>query len=87
VSGERKRRKECQEKGLEKEQSDKDIRLEERGERSEADLLVEGRTLAGTTTQQKRAFSVTSLLQETPGNASHVTGNASHVTLPVAFIF
>jgi hypothetical protein len=55
MSGERKRRKQYQEMGLEKEQNDKEIRLEERGERSEADLLAkrEGWTLAGTTTRQK----------------------------------
>lgn len=38
MSGERKRRKQCQEMGLKKEQSDKEMRLEERGERFEADL-------------------------------------------------
>jgi len=61
--------------GLKKERSDKEIRLEKRGERSEADLLAkgEGWTLAGTTSRQKRAFSVTSLLQDTPGKASHIT--------------
>jgi hypothetical protein len=50
MSGERKRRKQCQEMGLKKEQSDKEMRLEERGERFEADLAKgEGWTLAGTT--------------------------------------
>lgn len=82
MSGERKRRKQCQDMGLRKEQSDKEMRLEERGERCEADLLAKGKgwTLAGTTTRQKRAFAVTSLLQETPGNAPHIT-------LPFALIF
>jgi hypothetical protein len=81
MSGEGKRRKQCREMGLKKEQSDKEIRLEERSERSEADLLAkgEGWTLAGRTTRQTRAFSVSSLLRETPGNASHIT-------LPLAFI-
>jgi len=81
MSGERKRHKQCQEMGLKKEESDKEIRREKRGERSEADLLAKGEcwTLAGTTSRHKSAFSDTSLLQDTPGNASHIA-------LPSAFI-